>query len=63
MKYVLVLALGIVTGLSFSRIPHYQPFRNEIPPATPGDWTPKMKGPWNEEDRATMDRYFNGGKG
>lgn len=63
MRYVLILALGILTGLSFSRLPHYQPFRNETPPATPGDWTPRMTGNWSQEERATIDRYFNGGKG
>lgn len=60
MKYVLVLALGILTGLSFSRLPHYQPFKDQ--PVTPGDWKPKMTGNWSEEDRATMDRWFNGGR-
>ena len=62
MKYVLVLALGILTGLSFSRLPHYQPFRKETPPRTPQEWKPKMTGGWSEEERATIDRYFNGGR-
>lgn len=59
MKYVLVLTLGILTGLSFSRIPHYPLFRDL--PETAKDWKPKMTGPWSEEERATIDRYFNGG--
>lgn len=61
MKYVLVLALGILTGLAFNHLPTLQPFRNETPPATPGDWNPKMTGNWSEGDRATINRWFNGG--
>lgn len=62
MKYALILALGIVTGLAFTRIPHYQPFRNETPPETPGEWTPKVRGNWSDEDMRTIDGYFGGGK-
>lgn len=61
MRYVLVLALGILTGLSFSRLPHYQPFRDQ--PGDPEDWTPKMIGAWTDEERAMLaGRYFNGGR-
>lgn len=62
MRYVLVLALGILTGLAFNHLPPIQPFR-DLPP-TAKDWLgPRMTGNWSEEDRATIDRYFNGGKG
>lgn len=62
MKYVLVFAFGTLTGLAFNRLPHYQPFRNEPPPKTPGEWRPKMRGAWTDEDRRTLDGYYNGGK-
>lgn len=61
MKYLAVLTLGILTGLAFSRIPHY-PLFNDMP-QTPEDWRPKVRGNWSEEDRAMLtERYFNGGK-
>lgn len=59
MKYIALFTLGIITGLSFSRIPHYPLFR-DLPPTEPG-WAPKMTGAWTEEDYATINRYFNGG--
>lgn len=60
MKYLAVLTLGILTGLAFSRMPHYPLFNDT--PQTPGDWTgPKMRGNWSEEDRAILNRYYNGG--
>lgn len=61
MKYALTLIAGIWIGLAFTRLPHYQPFKDE--PVTPEDWTPKMTGAWTEEERAMLaGRYFNGGK-
>jgi hypothetical protein len=61
MKYLAVLTLGILTGLALSRLPHY-PLFNDTPP-TPEDWTgPKMRGNWSEEERAMLNRYYNGGK-
>lgn len=61
MKIVLFIA-GIMVGLCFNHLPPLQPFRDT--PATPKDWVgPKMTGSWSEEERATIDRYFNGGKG
>lgn len=61
MKYVLVLALGILTGLSFSHLPPLQPFRDL--PKTPEDWAgPKATGAWSKEDMDAINRYFNGGK-
>lgn len=61
MKYILLFTLGILTGLSFSRIPHY-PLFNDLPPTVDG-WEPKMVGSWSDEDRQMLSRYFNGGKG
>lgn len=62
MKYALTLALGILTGMAFSRIPHYPLFRDV--PKTPDDWAgPKVRGSWNADDVETMNRYFNGGRG
>lgn len=60
MKYVAVLALGILTGLAFSHLPPYPIFRDF--PGTDKDWKPRMSGAWSDEDRAAIDRYFNGGK-
>lgn len=62
MKYLALFTLGILTGLAFNRLPHYQPFRNEIPPQTPEEWTPKMRGNWTDEDMRTIEGYYNGGK-
>lgn len=62
MKYVLVLALGILTGLSFSRIPHYVNYYADHSLPKPYEGA-KSFGNWSEEERATIDRYFNGGKG
>ena len=43
MRYALVLALGIVTGLAFSRIPHYVgPIFNDLP-GDPEGHTPKSR--------------------
>lgn len=60
-KYALTFAFGILTGLAFNRLPHYQPFRNEPPPKTPGEWRPKMTGSWTEYEIRKTDGYFNGG--
>lgn len=62
MKYVLILALGILIGLAFNHLPPLQPFRDQ--PGDPEDWAgPKMTGAWTEEERAMLaGRYFNGGK-
>lgn len=60
MKYALILALGIVTGLAFSRIPHYPLFRDL--PVTPEEWIPKVRGNWSDGDLRTIDGYFGGGK-
>lgn len=62
MKYALTFIAGIWIGLAFNRLPHYQPFRNETPPATPTEWTPKMRGAWTEDEIRTTHGYFNGGK-
>lgn len=50
MKNALILALGILTGLAFSRIPHYidQYANHSLPPEYTGE-------------KATMRYYFNGG--
>lgn len=61
MKYALTLLAGVWIGLAFNHLPPFQPFRDT--PATPKDWVgPKMSGNWSEEERATIDRYFNGGR-
>lgn len=60
MKIVLFIA-GIMVGLCFNHLPPLQPFR-DLPP-TAKDWKPKMTGNWSEEERATINRWFNGGKG
>lgn len=60
MKYLAVLTLGILTGLAFQHLPR-RPLFNDTP-QTPKDWEPKMRGNWSEEDRATLNRYYNGGK-
>lgn len=62
MKYVVVLALGILTGLAFSHLPPYPIFRDE--PETPPEF--EIKQYWylggkrvsHEEYKS---RYFNGG--
>lgn len=36
MRYLAVLTLGILTGLAFSRLPHYPLFNDT--PQTPEDW-------------------------
>lgn len=62
MKYILLFTLGILTGLSFSRIPHYvnQYADHSLPKP---DWeAPKLRGAWTADDIAVMNRYFNGGK-
>ena len=62
MKYVLVLALGILTGLAFNHLPPMELFHDW--PETDKNWKgPKMTGNWSEEDRASIDRWFNGGVG
>lgn len=61
MKYAALFTLGILTGLAFNRLPHYQPFRNETPPKTPEEWRPKMTGSWSEDEIRTIHGYFNGG--
>lgn len=61
MKYLAVLTLGILTGLALQHLPRRQWFNDT--PQTPEDWQgPKMRGNWSEEDRATLNRYYNGGK-
>lgn len=61
MKLTLTFALGILTGLAFQHLPR-RPLFNDLPP-TPEDWPgPKMRGNWSEEDRAMLNRYYNGGK-
>lgn len=60
MKIVLFIA-GIMVGLCFNHLPRMELFHDW--PETDKDWEPKATGPWSEEDRATIDRYFNGGKG
>ena len=60
MKYLAVLTLGILTGLALSRLPHYPLFNDA--PQTPEGWEPKVRGNWSEGDRATLNRYYNGGK-
>lgn len=62
MKYVAVLTLGILTGLAFSRIPHYPIFRDE-PETPPGH---KIKEYWyiggkRVSHEEYMSRWFNGG--
>ena len=62
MKYVAVLALGILTGLAFSHIPPYAIFRDE--PQTPPDF--EIKQYWYlGGKRVTHEEYlsrcFNGG--
>ena len=61
MKYV-IFALGVLTGLSFSRIPHYvnQYADHSLPKP---EWeAPKIRGGWTPEDLEVFNRYFNGGK-
>lgn len=61
MKYV-IFALGVLTGLSFSRIPHYVNYYADHSLPKP-DWeAPKVKGAWKPEDLETINRYYNGGK-
>lgn len=61
MKYVAVLTLGILTGLAFSRIPHYIDYYANHSLPKP-DWeAPKIRGGWTAEDLVTINRYFNGG--
>lgn len=61
MRYALTLIAGVWLGLAFSRIPHYVTYyaNHSLPPDYEG---PKAHGNWSEEDRATLNRYFNGGK-
>lgn len=62
MKYVAVLALGILTGLAFSRIPHYPIFRDE--PETPPEFEIKQYwyiGGKRVTHEEYMSRWFNGG--
>lgn len=60
MKYVLILALGILTGLAFNHLPRMELF-HDLPP-TAKDWTgPKIVGQWSSEDLDVLSRYFNGG--
>lgn len=63
MKYVALFTLGILTGLSFSRIPHFPIFRDE-PQTPPGH---EIKEYWyvggRRVDKTEYDsHYFNGGK-
>lgn len=64
MKYAALFTLGILTGLSFSRIPHFPIFRDE--PQTPADH--KIKEHWYiggrrvEKSEYDAAHYFNGGK-
>lgn len=60
MRYLAVLTLGILTGLAFQHISRRPWFNDE--PQTPEDWSPKVRGNWSEGDRATLNRYYNGGK-
>lgn len=61
MKYIAVLTLGILTGLAFQHLPR-RPLFNDTP-QTPEDWPgPKLMGNWSEEERAMLNRYYNGGK-
>jgi hypothetical protein len=60
MKYLLVLMAGVWLGLAFQHLPR-RPLFNDTP-QTPEGWEPKMRGNWSEEDRATLNRYYNGGK-
>lgn len=62
MKYALLFSFGILTGLAFNHLPRFQPFRNETLPKTPAEWQPKMRGAWTDEDRRTIEGYYNGGK-
>lgn len=62
MKYALTFVFGVLTGLSFSRIPHYinQYADHSLPKP---DWeAPKMTGNWSDEDRRTIEYYYGGGK-
>jgi len=59
MKSILLFTLGILTGLSFARLPHYPLFRDL--PVTVAGWEPKMVGSWSQDDRDVINRYFNGG--
>lgn len=62
MKYVIGFLLGMTTAFAMTRIPHYEWFRDQ--PGDPVDWTgPKMSGAWTEEEKALMNRYWNGGVG
>ena len=61
MKYV-IFALGVLTGLSFSRIPHYVNYYADHSLPNPYEG-PKARGNWSPEDMAVINRYFNGGKG
>lgn len=61
MKLTLTFALGILTGLAFQHLPR-RPLFNDTP-QTPEDWLgPKMHGNWTQEERAMLNRYYNGGK-
>lgn len=60
MKYAALFTLGILTGLSFSRIPHYvnQYADHSLPRP---DWeAPKVRGNWSESDRKTLEYYYGG---
>lgn len=39
---LLAFAVGVLTGLAFSRIPHLGPWFHDEPP-TPADWAPKFR--------------------
>lgn len=63
MRYLAVLTLGILTGLAFSRLPHYLDHYATYSLPKPDYQGPKILGGWSAEDIEMMSRYFNGGKG
>lgn len=59
MKITVAFIIGFITAVSLYRIPHYPLFRDL--PQTPAEWTPKVRGAWSDEDRRTLEGYYNGG--
>lgn len=58
MKTALTFALGVLTGLAFSRIPHYAgPLFNDTPP-TPDDHQPKYAIGGRYVDREQFNDYW-----
>lgn len=56
MTRLTIFVAGLLTGLAFSRLPHYAVFRDE--PKTPEGWTPKFRrwengilAEWGDNDR------------